>query len=124
MPHYVPYHLPGGVSGGARVFVDQAAQDGFSVDPFVVEVGNGEVATVVFTAGDALGEQATRRPTPGTVGGRPGWRHLLVPYSAGIPAQQRVLPPEHEQLGIFRLVAAEHPGRPGRVPGTSAGRRS
>jgi hypothetical protein len=31
------------VSGGARVFVDQAAQDGFSVDPSAVEVGNGEV---------------------------------------------------------------------------------
>jgi hypothetical protein len=43
-----------GVSGGACVFVDQAAQDGFSVDPFAVEVGNDEVATVVFTVGDAL----------------------------------------------------------------------
>jgi len=39
-----------------RVFVDQAAHDGFSVDPFAVEVGNGEVAIVVFTVGDALGD--------------------------------------------------------------------
>jgi hypothetical protein len=44
------------VSGGARVFVDQAAQDGFSVDPFAVEVGNGEV----FTVGDALGDALVR----------------------------------------------------------------
>jgi hypothetical protein len=44
------------VSGGARVFVDQAAQDGFSVDPSAVEVSNGEVATVVFAIGDALGD--------------------------------------------------------------------
>ena len=88
---------------------------------------------------------------PGTVGGRPGLRRLLVsylppaslrcqarsvagvtgkipvqrlrytprhrgephpvarpvPYPAGVPAQQRVLVPEHEQLGIFRPVAAE-----------------
>ncbi len=35
---------------------DQAAQDGFSVDPFAVEVGNDEVATVMFAAGDALGD--------------------------------------------------------------------
>ena len=32
----------------------------------------------------------------------------LVPYPAGVPAQHRVLVPEHEQLGIFRPVAAEH----------------
>lgn len=38
------------MSGGARVFVAQAADDGFAVDPFAVEVGYGEVATV----GDAM----------------------------------------------------------------------
>jgi len=43
------------VSGGARVFVDQAAQDGFRWIRSV-EVGNGEVATVVFAVGDALGD--------------------------------------------------------------------
>jgi hypothetical protein len=32
----------------ARVFVDQVAQDGFSVDPFAVEVSNGEAAVVVL----------------------------------------------------------------------------
>jgi hypothetical protein len=53
-----------GVSGGARVFVDQAAQDGFSVDPSAVEVSNGEVATVVFAIGDALGDALVR---PGRV---------------------------------------------------------
>ncbi len=44
------------MSSGTRVFVDQAAQDGFSVDPFAVEVGNGEVATV----GDALVDSLVR----------------------------------------------------------------
>jgi hypothetical protein len=33
----------------ARVFVDQAAQDGFSVDPLAVEIGNGEHARVAVT---------------------------------------------------------------------------
>jgi hypothetical protein len=49
-----------GVSGSARVSVDQAAQDGFSVDPFAVEVGNGEAATVVFGVRDALGDTLVR----------------------------------------------------------------
>jgi hypothetical protein len=40
--------------------LDQAAQDGFSVDPFVVGVGNGEVATVVFAVGDELGDALVR----------------------------------------------------------------
>ena len=44
----------------ARVFVDQAAEDGFAVDLFAVEVGNGEVATVVFAVGDALGNALVR----------------------------------------------------------------
>ena len=59
------WDLPGnvrvfGVSGGARVLVDQAAEDGFAVDPFAVEVGNGEVAIVVFAVGDALGDALVR----------------------------------------------------------------
>jgi hypothetical protein len=53
-----------GISGGARVFVDQAAQDGFSEEPPAVEVGNCEAATVVFTVGDALGDALVR---PGRV---------------------------------------------------------
>src|SRR5258708_30522779 len=44
------------MSGGAPVFVDQAAEDGFAVDPLAVDAGNGAAATVVFTVGDALGE--------------------------------------------------------------------
>jgi hypothetical protein len=36
------------VSGGVRVFVDQAAQDGFSADPFAVEVGSGDAAWAAF----------------------------------------------------------------------------
>ena len=38
------------------------ADRGFSVDPSAVEVGNGEVATVVFAVGDALGD-ALMRPS-------------------------------------------------------------
>src|SRR5579875_4084051 len=52
------------MSGGARVFVDQAAQDGFPEDPSAVKVGNCEVAAVVFTVGDALGDALVR---PGRV---------------------------------------------------------
>jgi hypothetical protein len=45
-----------GASGGVRVFVDQAAQDGFSEDPFAVEVGHGDAGSVEFVIGDALGD--------------------------------------------------------------------
>src|ERR1019366_7773336 len=40
------------------------AQDGFSVGPVAVEVGNGEVATVVSAVGDTLGDVLVR---PGRV---------------------------------------------------------
>jgi hypothetical protein len=39
--------------GGARIFVDRAAQDGFADDPFTVEVGNGEMTAIMLAAGDA-----------------------------------------------------------------------
>jgi hypothetical protein len=32
----------------------------------------------------------------------------LVPDLAGVPAQHRVLVPEHQQLSILRQVTAEH----------------
>ena len=51
-------------SGGVRVFVDQAAQDGFSADPFGVEAGYGAAGTVEFVVGDALGDALVR---PGRV---------------------------------------------------------
>ena len=43
-----------------RVFVDQAAQDGFSADPFAVEVGSGDAAWAAFVVGDALGDALVR----------------------------------------------------------------
>jgi hypothetical protein len=43
-----------------RVFVDQAAQDGFSEDPFAVEVGHGDAGSVEFVIGDALGDALVR----------------------------------------------------------------
>jgi hypothetical protein len=42
----------------------QAAQDGFSVDRYAAEVGDGEVAAVVLAVGDALGDALVR---PGRV---------------------------------------------------------
>jgi hypothetical protein len=41
-----------GCQGGVRVFGDQAAQDGFPEDPLAVELGDREVATILFAAGD------------------------------------------------------------------------
>ena len=32
----------------------------------------------------------------------------LVPYPAGVPAQHRVLVPEHQQLGVLLPVTADH----------------
>jgi hypothetical protein len=57
-----------------RILVDQAAQDGFSEDPFTVEVGNGEVATV----GDALADALVR---PGRVVAAPRGAVLYRPHS-------------------------------------------
>jgi hypothetical protein len=50
--------------GGARIFVDQAAQDGSSEDPFTVEVGNGEMTAIMLAVGNALGDALVR---PGRV---------------------------------------------------------
>ena len=57
------------------------------------------------------GEEPCQRGEPHPVGRR-------VPDPAGVPAQHRVLVPEHQQLGIPRPVPAEHQDGPGRVPGT------
>jgi hypothetical protein len=45
-----------GGSGGVRVFVDQAIQDGPSVDPCGVEVGHGGAGRVTICVGDMLGD--------------------------------------------------------------------
>jgi hypothetical protein len=47
-----------------RIFVDQAAKDRFSEDPFAVEVANGAMPAAVFAVGDALGDALVR---PGRV---------------------------------------------------------
>jgi hypothetical protein len=51
-------------SCGTRVLVDEAAQDGSSVDRPAVEVGNGEMAAVAFAVGNALVDALVR---PGRV---------------------------------------------------------
>jgi hypothetical protein len=43
-----------GGSGGVSVFVDQAAQDGSSVDPCGAGVGHGGAGDVTVAAGDVL----------------------------------------------------------------------
>jgi transposase len=127
-----------GVSGGARVFVDQAAQDGFSVDPSAVEVGNGEVATVVLAVGDALGDSLVRpgRVVVHLIFGQDGAQVALAEdqhaveelsaQGADEPLADRVHARrldggaqdpgaggledgvEHQQLSILRQVTAEH----------------
>jgi hypothetical protein len=47
-------------SGGVRVFVDQAVEDGFSADPLDIEVGHGGPGSVASGAGDALGDALVR----------------------------------------------------------------
>jgi hypothetical protein len=47
------------------------------------------------------------RPAPWQRG-EPHPVRWLVTHPAGVPAQQRVLVPEHQQLGILRQVPAEH----------------
>jgi hypothetical protein len=47
-------------SGGKRVFVDQAAQDGVSADLSCVDVGHGGAESVTFIGGDALGDALMR----------------------------------------------------------------
>ena len=55
-----PASLPGSGSGGVRVLVDQAAQDGFSADLLSVDVGHGGAGSVRFLVGDALGDALVR----------------------------------------------------------------
>jgi len=50
---------------------------------------------------------ATSLRLPGQLTG--AWFHRgFVPHPAGVPAQHRVLVPEHQKLGILRLVTAEN----------------
>jgi hypothetical protein len=51
-------------SGGVRVFVDQAVQDGFSADPLDIEVSHGGWGSVVSGIGDMLSNALMR---PGAV---------------------------------------------------------
>ena len=47
-------------SGGVRVFVDQAVEDGFSADPLDIEVGHGGPGSVASGVGDALSDALVR----------------------------------------------------------------
>jgi hypothetical protein len=47
-----------------RVFVDQAAQDGFSADLLSVDVDHGGAGSVTSVAGDALGDALVRPGRP------------------------------------------------------------
>ena len=48
------------VSGGVRVFVDQAVEDGFSADPFNAGVGCGDEGSMAFAVGDTLRDALVR----------------------------------------------------------------
>jgi hypothetical protein len=53
-----------GGSGGVRVFVDQAAQDGSSVDPSGIDFGHSGARGVTMCVGDVLSNALVR---PGRV---------------------------------------------------------
>ena len=84
------------------------------------QAGLAPLARVVFVAGQFAVPGQQRRGRHGEdVGPAPareepcqrGEPHpvaRLIPYPAGVPAQHRVLVPEHEQLSSLRPVAAEH----------------
>jgi hypothetical protein len=67
------------VSGGVRVLVDQAAQDGFSADPFGAGVGCGDEGSMAFAVGDTLRDALVR---PSALGTRPG-RRADAPHATG-----------------------------------------
>ena len=51
--------------------------------------------------------QRLARDEPGERG-EPGPVTGFVPHPAGVPAQHRVLVPEHQQLGVLLPVTADH----------------
>src|SRR5450755_4627668 len=58
----------------------------------------GATGVAVMTAART---ESRERVEPGPVTG-------VVPYPAGVPAQHRVLVPEHQQPGVLRPVTADH----------------
>jgi hypothetical protein len=90
--------------------------------------GPASCAGVVFPGGEPAvpGQQCRRgyREDPGPAAprdepgqrGEPGAVTGLVPYPAGVPAQYRVLVPEHQQLGVLRPVPADHHGSQAEQP--------
>ncbi len=59
------------------------------------------VTGVTGKTGPALPrDEPGQRGEPGPV----GW---LVPHPPSVPAQHRVLVPEHQQFGVLRLIASE-----------------
>jgi hypothetical protein len=93
------------ISGGARILVDQATQDGFSEDRSAVKVGNGEVSTVVFAVGDALRDALVR---PGRVVVhlhiQPGRRGDAPPRgsSTRFRSSRRRVPTRRSQIAFIR----------------------
>ena len=93
-----------GASGGVRVFVDQAAQDGFSEDPSAVEVGHGDAVSVGFVGGDALGD-ALVRPSCVVVHlvfGQDGTQMGLPRISTRSRRLRRRVPTRRSQIAFIR----------------------
>ena len=92
------------MSGGARVFVDEAAQDGFPDDPCAVDVGNGEVTAAVFIAGDALGDALVRpgRVVVHLVLGQDGVQMGLPRISTRSRVSRRRVPTRRSQIAFIR----------------------
>ena len=65
-----------------------------------------QASSVAGVTGKTSAQRAARdepgeRGEPGPVGG-------VVAHPAGVPAQHRVLVPEHQQLGVLRPVPADY----------------
>ena len=93
-----------GRSGGVRVFVDRAAQDGFSEDPFAVEVGHGDAGSAGFVIGDALGDALVR---PGCVVvhlvfGQDGTQMALPGISTRSRGSRRSVPARRSHIAFIR----------------------
>jgi hypothetical protein len=80
------------VSGGSHVLVDQAVEDGFSVDRLVVEVCSCDAGRVAFAVGNVLGDALV---WPGgvvvrLVFGQDGAQMLCVPKTSSMSCDQAI----------------------------------
>ena len=106
------------MSGGVRVLVDQAAQDGFSADPFSAGVSCGDAGSVAFAVGDALRDALVRpsRVVAGLVLGQGGAQMRRAGISMRSRSSRRRVPTRRSQVAFMRGAldgCAQDPGAGG-----------